>query len=368
MGNLPTLTERIKRMIALEGPMDIATFMALALGDPEQGYYMTRDPFGEQGDFTTAPEISQLFGEILGVWMLYQWHQAGRPAPFHLAELGPGRGTLMQDMVRAISQDPQAREALILHMVETSPVLIKAQKQKLALGSGPLNHHTSIESLPDGPLFITANEFLDALPIHQWIHHKHRWHERIIGLNEEGELAFGLGPTRDIGSLTPPEEPQDGAIWEQNPLGEAICQELGLKLAQNGGSALFIDYGYAKSALGDSLQALKGHTYANILHNVGNQDLTTHVNFEAMKRATLLANKADNITKPITTHLINQGQFLLNLGLLERAGQLGTGKSHEEQEAIRDAVERLAAPEQMGDLFKVLAIVPQGIDAPGFSN
>ncbi len=368
MGNLPSLTERIKRMIALEGPMDIATFMALALADPEQGYYMTRDPFGEQGDFTTASEVSQLFGEILGVWMLHQWHQAGRPTSFHLVELGPGRGTLMQDMVRAISQDQQARDALILHMVETSPILTRQQKKKLALGSGPLNHHASIDTLPNQPLFITANEFLDALPIHQWIHHKDRWHERIIGLDEEGKLAFGLGPTRDIGCLTSPEPPQDGAIWEQNPLGEAICQELGTRIAQHGGAALLIDYGYAKSALGDSLQALKGHIYANILHDVGNQDLTTHVNFQIMGEAASLANKAQDTMQPITTHLINQGQFLLNLGILERAGQLGAGKTHEEQEAIRDAVERLAAPDQMGDLFKVLAIVPQGIDVPGFSN
>lgn len=368
MGATLSLTDRIKRMIALQGPMDIATFMALALADPDQGYYMTRDPFGTQGDFTTAPEISQLFGEILGVWMLYQWHQAGKPSPFHLVELGPGRGTLMRDMVRAISQDQTASNALTLHLVETSPVLKTCQQKTLAALPCPLHQHHSIESLPSAPLFTIANEFLDALPIHQWIYHNQNWHERVIGLNQEGKLAFGLGATRDIGSLSPPTSPKDGSIWEHNPLGQAICQQLGQKTGQQGGALLFIDYGYEKPALGDSLQALKDHHYAPILDEIGNQDLTSHVNFHAMQQAACHSDKQDTHAPALSAHLTNQGNFLLQMGLLERAGQLGTGKSHQDQEIIRDAVERLAAPDQMGTLFKILAILPTGIDAPGFYN
>jgi SAM-dependent MidA family methyltransferase len=361
-----SLEERIKRSIALQGPMDLATFMAMALGDPKEGYYMSGDPFGKAGDFTTAPEVSQMFGELIGIWILDQWQKAECPSPFHLIELGPGRGTLMADMVRTLSQHPKAKEALSLHMVETSPSLQSKQQQALkgfTQQGIKARWHETIESLPKGaPHFIVANEFFDALPIHQWIFHKDKWHERIIGLGKDKNLAFGLGPVRDLGDKTCPEAPKDGAIWEHAPLASALCQTLARSMAETGGAALFIDYGYKKSALGDTLQALKAHQFADPLHAPGKQDMTAHVNFESLEKAVQTA--APSLSSVLTT----QGSFLLEMGLLQRAGQLGTGKNHEEQESIRDAVERLAAPDQMGELFKVMAILPQGIDAPGFSN
>ena len=363
------LEARLKRMIASAGPIDIATYMAHCLGDPEHGYYTRHKAIGAQGDFITAPEVSQMFGELIGICMLTIWHQTGRPAPFHLVELGPGRGTLMADMLRAVGSDPAASQALCIHLVEVSPVLREQQAQALAAHAdnspGTLHWHDDISTLPQAPLHIVANEFLDCLPTHQWVRHGKNWHERVVGLDEAGHLAFGLGPVRDMSEHQFGTAPQ-GAIREQSPAAEAILGTLAYHLAEHGGAALFIDYGHAQDGFGDTLQAMRSHAPADPLALPGEQDLTAHVNFAALTRA---ANEALDANSDMrVAPVITQGAFLLAMGLVERAGQLGAGKSEAEQDTIRDAVERLAAPEQMGDLFKVLALLPRQVTIPAFES
>lgn len=364
-----SLEERLKRLIALQGPISVASYMAQCLSDPEQGYYTTGTPLGAEGDFTTAPEISQMFGELIGIWFLSAWQQSGSPTPFRLVELGPGRGTLMADMVRAIRSNPQAAEALEIHLVEISPSLSEQQEKTLSsLNLTPI-WHPSIDTLPQAPLFLVANEFFDALPIHQWVFHQGKWHERVVGLAKEetgeGKLAFGIGSVRHLATEG---SPQEGAIWEQCPIAEAITATLAKHLAHHGGATLVIDYGFDKLAYGDTFQALRSHRYADPLANPGEQDLTAHVNFANLARAARNQLKQANSSQIAISETITQGNFLLAMGLLQRAGRLGANKNPDEQEAIRDAVERLAAPEQMGDLFKVLAFHHRDIQPPGFSQ
>ncbi len=361
-----SLERRLKRLIAASGPIDLATYMSLCLTDPEHGYYTKQRSIGAAGDFTTAPEISQLFGELLAVWMLTVWQQSGGPTPFHLVELGPGRGTLMQDMARTIQSQPDAFAALTIHLVEISPTLRDQQAERLKDLDCPVTWHDSIDSLPDAPIFLLANEVFDCLPIHQWVRKGHKWHERVVGLDDNGNLAFGLGPVRALTPQELDETAEEGAILEQSPASTAIMTTLASKLACHGGAGLFIDYGYATPGYGDTFQAMRNHAYADPLARPGEQDLTAHVNFAALAKAAASvikeSDKALSVAPPM-----KQGDFLLAMGLLERAGQLGAGKSHTEQETIRDAVERLAAPDKMGDLFHCLAILPHGCPIPPHS-
>ena len=366
------LQARLKRLIAATGPVSLADYMLHCLSDPEHGYYTSRTPLGAKGDFITAPEISQLFGELIGIWMLAVWQQSGCPTPFHLVELGPGRGTLMRDMLRALSSDPAATKALHIHLVDISSGLKDLQKGALSDTQCPVDWHDGIDGLPAAPLFIVANEFFDCLPIHQWVMHEGNWHERVVGLDESGDLAFGLGPVR---AMTAPSE-QDtiaaGTIFEQSPASEAIIALLTRHLGQYGGAGLFIDYGYTEPGFGDTFQALHRHRFANPLAAPGHQDLTAHVNFAALARCARNALQANTQTNPgnnhpMTIHTpVTQGDFLLAMGLLQRAGQLGAGKSHAQQQALRDAVERLASPDHMGELFKIFAILPHHVTLPPF--
>ncbi len=371
-GQTASLDERLKRLIALHGPISIATYMAQCLSDPDQGYYTTASPIGAEGDFTTAPEISQMFGELIGIWFLSVWQQAGRPTPFRLVELGPGRGTLITDMVRAIRSNPEAAEALDLHLVEISEALTQQQKTSLAKIDSTATWHQSIQTLPDAPLFIVANEFFDALPIHQWVYHDNKWHERVVGIGRDdagqNHLTFGLGAVKDLPSPITSPRPDEGAIREQCPMAEAIISQLSNHLSSHGGAALFIDYGCDRDGYGDTFQALRKHQYASPLQSPGKQDLTAHVNFMALVEAARKALSESSINSITVSPIIRQGQFLLSMGLLERAGQLGAGKGQAQQDDIRTAVERLAAPEQMGDLFKLLALYGSEIQAPVFSE
>lgn len=360
------LESRLKRLITASGPIDLATYMSLCLGDPEHGYYTRHTPIGADGDFTTAPEISQLFGELLGIWMLSVWQQSGCPSPFHLVELGPGRGTLMQDMARTIQSQPDAFATLHIHLVEISPTLRDQQAHRLESIKRPITWHDTIDSLPEAPLFLIANEFFDCLPIHQWVRKGDSWHERVVGLDDNGNLAFGLGPVRALSAPSPDAETEDGAILEQSPASDAVMATLAHKLASYGGAGLFIDYGYAKPGYGDTFQAMRNHAYANPLAKPGEQDLTAHVNFSALAHAASSAIQTNPHGLTVSP-AIKQGDFLLAMGLLERAGRLGAGKSAQEQEAIRDAVERLAAPDQMGSLFHCLAILPHHCPIPPLS-
>ncbi|MBA5775758.1 class I SAM-dependent methyltransferase [Stappia sp. F7233] len=358
------LGRRLAERIASLGPISIADYMAACLGDPDHGYYMTAEPFGASGDFITAPEISQLFGELIGGFLVHAWRLAGRPSPFHLVELGPGRGTLMADALRVARLDPQFIRAARLHLVETSRRLRDIQAATLA--NAPLEPAFAdhLDSVPeDAPLFLVANEFFDALPIRQYVLAGGEWRERMIGLDDDGRFAFGLGPT-GLAAADVPETAKgapEGSILETQPAANAIAEAIGARITASGGVGLVIDYGYETGGPGDTLQALYRHKPLSVLEKAGEADLTAHVNFDTLGRS--FRQGGATVHGPTT-----QGNFLLDLGLLERAGQLGTGKSAEVQERIRGEVERLAAPQAMGDLFKVLAISSGGFALPPFDR
>jgi SAM-dependent MidA family methyltransferase len=358
------LLDRIVRLIEAEGPIPVSDYMARCLGDPEHGYYMQAEPFGRSGDFITAPEISQLFGEILGAWIVQAFEAIGAPDRVALVEFGPGRGTLSADMLRVARLRPAFLNALSLHLVETSPRLRAAQKKTLQDSGAAIHWHDSTATLPDDvPLLIVANEFFDALPIRQFVRDRSAWRERCIGLDDQGALRFQAGlATLDDADLSPQlNAAPDGTVLETQPVANAIMQDLAGRLAGQGGAALVIDYGYGKTAVGETLQAVRRHEPVSTLEMPGNADLTAHVNFEALARAATVSPVA---ARPLMT----QGDFLLKLGLLERAGQLGAGRSPAEQDGIRDDVERLAAPGQMGELFKVMAVAPQGVRLAAFEE
>jgi NADH dehydrogenase [ubiquinone] 1 alpha subcomplex assembly factor 7 len=343
------LEDIIIAMIREDGPMPVDRYMALCLGHPVHGYYMSRDPFGPDGDFITAPEISQIFGELIGIWCAAAFQALGAPSQFLLVELGPGRGTLMSDILRAASVMPGFREGARIHLVETSLALRKLQADRL--GSA-VTWHESIESLPRGPAIIIANEFFDALPISQYEFRDGRWMERRIGLSAGDRLVIGLSafPLARLPAA-------EGAILEMAPMGEEIAGALGTRLAQSPGMALVIDYGHMASALGDTLQAVRRHKFCSILDRPGEADLTAHVDFESLGRAFTQGGAA--IHGPIT-----QRHYLLALGLEARAANLAKAAKLPERKIIARATERLAGENQMGNLFKVMAALSPGLATP----
>jgi NADH dehydrogenase [ubiquinone] 1 alpha subcomplex assembly factor 7 len=379
------LGERIAALIRLDGPMSIADYMALCLGDPGHGYYMRREPFGRAGDFVTAPEVSQMFGELIGAWTVATWEAMGSPSPLALVELGPGRGTLMKDALRVARLRPTFLEAASIHLVETSPRLREIQRDTLA--GTAVTWHASLDEVPDAPTILVANEFFDALPIRQLVRTAAGWAERVVGLADDGSLAFGLRPlstpTTSSSGLTggsgsegqtskrqamandPPLKPADdvgeGATVELSPASVAIASTLAARLARNTGAALVIDYGYEGPATGDTLQAVARHRYVPPLESPGEADLTAHVDFAALAEATRAAGA---LPRPLLT----QGQFLARLGLDARAEALKRGKDPATSAAIDAAVARLAGPEAMGKLFKVLAITSRGLVPPAFED
>lgn len=354
---MTALKAELIHLIRDDGPIPISRYMALCLGHPRHGYYMTRDPFGVQGDFTTAPEISQMFGELIALWAANVWQAMGSPAAIRLIELGPGRGTLMADMLRVASGLPAFRAALSVHLVETSPALRAAQGRTLAGKAEPVWHDTIATAL-DGPVLVIANEFLDALPLDQFVMTAQGWRERLVGLDGQGGLGFGLS-AMDAGlSLAAPVD----AVLEQPTIALDIVMTLSRHLRQAGGAALFIDYGSAQSGLGDTLQAMKRHGFVDPLAEPGEADLTVHVDFARMGQAALRGGSA--VHGPVT-----QAAFLLALGLAERAQALSRKAVPDQAQAITSAFERLtqAGATGMGDLFKVLALShPDLPPLPGF--
>ncbi|MGO4333864.1 class I SAM-dependent methyltransferase [Labrys sp. KB_33_2] len=357
------LAREIKDLIRQDGPIDVARYMALALGHPRYGYYITRDPLGAAGDFITAPEISQMFGEILGLWAAHRWMILGSPTHIGLVELGPGRGTLMADALRAIGKVlPAFAAAIELHLVETSPTLRKAQATILAEALGPSLAgrspiwHDDIATLPDGPSIVIANEFFDALPVHQLVHRSGHWHERLVGLVDD-ELAFGLAaepvPASQAPSLS--NTALDGTIVEYPEAGSQVMAGLCDRLARFGGAALIIDYGHLEFGVGDTLQAMAAHAFVDPLARPGEADLTTHVCFETLARIAADKRLAIDI-------LATQAQFLNELGIRPMAANLSRHATPEQAEAIAKALERLTddAPRAMGSLFKVLAVSAPG--------
>lgn len=361
-----TLLEKIKRLIAYNGPLSIAEYMHICMADPEHGYYKVHEAIGQKGDFITAPEVSQMFGELIGIWCVSTWQQLGKPSPFCLAELGPGKGTLMQDLLRAVKSNADFMTAVEVVLVETSDPMQAAQKLKLPsdlIESGKIKWEIDIGQLPEMPVIFIANEFFDVVPFRQYVRKQSGWHEVGVGLSSDKELQkMALANCIETTELpaNAGKEPE-GAIFESSPARQAVMQTIAEQIKSNSGAALILDYGHLASGFGDTFQALADHAYVDPLAAPGDHDLTSHVDFGALTTA---AQKTglENVYK--TT----QGDFLLNLGLLERAGSLGSGKSEADQDKIRSQVERLAAPDQMGNLFKVMAISSKDIPLSGFKT
>jgi SAM-dependent MidA family methyltransferase len=340
--------------------MSVARYMALCLGHPVHGYYMRRDPLGADGDFVTSPEISQVFGELVGLWCVDVWSRMGAPGEFVLAELGPGRGTLMGDALRAARIVPEFRAAARLHLVETSPVLREVQRETLAAaGVEPVWHGTA-ETLPPGPALIVANEFFDALPVRQFVRGEGGWRERLVGHDAAGHRVFGLAPDPAPGVEI---EAPPGTAIEVGEAAYALAASLAGRIAGQGGALLVVDYGHVRSGFGETLQAVRAHRPADPLENPGEADLTAHVDFSALARAALRAGA--EVHGPAT-----QGAFLTALGARERAQVLARRASPEQAEAVLSGVERLigAGPGGMGELFKVLAVTSPGLAPAGFAT
>lgn len=347
------LAETIRR----DGPIPVSEFMAQALGHPEHGYYTGREPFGAAGDFTTAPEISQMFGELIGLWAAVTWQTLGSPGRVVLAELGPGRGTLMADLLRAAAMVPPFLAAAEIWLVETSPRLRDIQRQTLK------NHHIrwvdSFADLPDGPLIVVANELFDALPIRQFEKSGGVWRERMVGL-ENGRLVFVPGP--EAVPELPPEilAAADGAIAETCPQGRALAATIGRRLNRQPGAALIVDYGHSRSAVGETLQAVKRHAFHPELEAPGTADVTAHVDFESLAAAAVPARAWGPVP---------QGHFLTALGIQTRAGLLSQAGGPKVAEDIAGQMRRLIDPGEMGTLFKVLALASPMLPAPlGFAS
>jgi len=350
------LGQRIAALIAAGGPISIAEFMTMALHDREAGYYATRDPFGAAGDFITAPEVSQMFGELIGLWLAQVWIDQGKPQRPLLVELGPGRGTLMADALRALKLVPEFRAELDVLLVEASPTLQKAQEETLRDCGVKIHWTDSFTSATGGrPLYLIANEFFDALPVRQYVKTERGWCERMVTLDKNGALVFAAAPSPIAAALVPAN--RDGAppggVYEASAAGEAIAEEIAHAIARDGGAALVIDYGYSKPGFGETLQAVSGHTFADVLGHPGASDLSAHVDFAALGEAAKRGGAA-------AYGPVEQGAFLISLGIVERAEKLS--RNHLQDMTVE--LDRLTKPEQMGTLFKAIAIVPKSAPVP----
>jgi NADH dehydrogenase [ubiquinone] 1 alpha subcomplex assembly factor 7 len=352
------LADLLARQIAATGPITLADFMVACLTHPAHGYYMARDPLGAAGDFTTAPEISQMFGEVVGLALAQAWIDQGRPAPFTLAELGPGRGTLMADALRATAIVPGFLAAARLWLVEASPALRTRQAATLARHAP--RWADGADALPEAPLFLIANEFFDALPVRQFRRGPEGWHERMVTLDAQGALAFALGPPGPVPD-PPPTAALPGTVIERRPAARPVMTALAGRIARHGGAALIVDYG-AWGGTGDTLQAVRGHAPADPLAEPGLADLTAHVDFAALARDARAAGAA---VAPLTP----QGVFLERLGIADRARALAHGLTGAARAAHVAAHRRLTHPDGMGMLFQVLGVVSPGAPTlPGFAR
>ena len=358
-GGDTALAIELKATIAADGPIGIDAYMTACLTHPRHGYYMGRDPFGRGGDFITAPEVSQMFGELIGIWCAATWQIMDAPGVLNLVELGPGRGTLMADVVRAARVMPGLAEALRVHLVEVSPAL-KAMQEKILTALGIEAHwHPRFDEVPAGPLVVVANEFLDALPVRQFVRLKEGFAERVVGLDGAGALTFKVAGER-MGEAAMPAwagAAGQGAIVEIAPAREAVAEAIGARLAVESGAALIIDYGHTTSGPGDTLQAVKKHRPVDALARPGEADLTAHVDFAAIAAA--LARGGAKVHGPLT-----QGGFLMGMGLKEREEVLKRRADQRQRMVISRAARRLAAGTGMGQLFKAIAATHPGLADP----
>jgi NADH dehydrogenase [ubiquinone] 1 alpha subcomplex assembly factor 7 len=360
------LGRRLARRIAVAGPMSVAEFMAEALGHPTLGYYRRALPIGAAGDFTTAPEISQMFGELLGAWLAERWQAMGRPSPVRLVELGPGRGTLMADALRATRGVPGFHAALDLRLVEISRPLRALQETALS-GYRPA-WHERFDDVPEGPLLLIANEFFDALPVRQFERTAHGWNERMVGLAPDGTtLAFALSPgpspfARLLPAALREGDSPPGTVAEISTAAIDLASRIAARLVQQRGWSLIVDYGRDAPAAGATFQALRGHRPVDPLDRPGETDLTAHVDFAALAESARAGGA--RVFGPT-----GQGAFLRRLGIERRADALKGRAAARQRDAIDAALARLIAPGQMGTLFRVLAVGDDRSPAPaGFSD
>jgi SAM-dependent MidA family methyltransferase len=346
------LQSELKKLIKSAGPMPVWRYMELCLTHPEHGYYLSRDPLGREGDFTTSPEVSQMFGELLGLWAAAAWKAIGSPPLLRLVELGPGRGTMMADALRALRVLPPLHQALSVHLVEINPVLREKQKSTLS-NARNIAWHDSIDDVPEGPAIIYANEYFDVLPIHQAVKRETGWHERVIEIDDNGMLAFGIAsePMPRFEVLLPPlvRAAPVGAMFEWRP--DTEIMKIAARVRDQDGAALIIDYGHLRSDVGDTFQAIVRHSFADPLRYPGQADVTAHVDFQALARAA--EDLGARVHGPVT-----QGEFLTRLGIETRAAALMAKASPEASEDIVSALKRLVGGGHggMGSLFKVLAV------------
>jgi SAM-dependent MidA family methyltransferase len=365
MAERTPLDAEIRRLIGVAGPMPIAEYMRLCLTHPQHGYYVNRDPFGSGGDFVTSPEISQMFGELIGLWMGSVWQQMGAPENVRIIELGPGRGTLMHDALRAAKIIKGFCDALVVHLVEISPALQQVQQRMLDdLGVAVL-WHSRIEEVPPGPSIIVANEFIDALPVHQAVKQAGGWHERVIEIAPDGHFVIGAAhealPHFEAALPRGLRQSPEGAIFEWRD--DGIALEIGRRVREEG-AALIIDYGHAQYGLGDTLQAVAGHSFTDPLRSPGKADLTAHVDFEAVCQCA--ESMGARIHGPI-----RQRDLFLRLGIAQRAAALKANAPPDKAAEIDVALARLIAEgaRGMGELFKAIAIAaPKLGPLPGFEE
>ncbi len=353
------LGEKIRAMIETGGPMPVSAYFNLCLADPEHGYYITRDPLGRAGDFTTAPEISQLFGELIGIFLIHAWQRHGAPEQTVLIEGGPGRGTMMADILNVVSKlAPNLYSGLAVTLMETSPALRARQAETLERHRGRIRWVNDLSEAPEGFTLFVANELFDAIATRQFVKANAGLFERVVTLDDDGALCFGISPAKlDPGALPAGLQAQpDGAIFETAPAREALMARLAERLKRSGGSALVIDYGHLESGFGDTLQAIRNHAFDPPLAHPGEADLTSHVDFAAL--AAVALQEGLHVHK-----MMMQGAFLAGLGLGPRASALGRGKDLATQQQIVAAARRLAGEgeSEMGNLFKVLCVSHQAL-------
>lgn len=353
------LSTIIRDKIAASGPISIADYMGLALGHPEHGYYIKRDPFGTRGDFITAPEISQIFGEMIGVWCAQTWMQMGG-GPISLVELGPGRGTLMADILRATKAVANFHDSITIHMVETSPTLAHAQYIKLRDMHPRIEWLDKVEELPHAKMLLIANEFFDALPIKQYVMTEQGIRERRVGVDEAtGNFAFTLAEPglalAKSGNTIPV-----GTIMEHSPASRSVMRQLAGHIHQHGGAGLIIDYGYLGEAHHDTLQALKSHLFHPVLSDPGEADITAHVDFTSLME--IARDVGNNVPG-----LLNQGEFLVRMGAQLRLEMLLRQATGAQRDQLITGLQRLISPQAMGELFKVMAFTHDPrLELPGF--
>jgi SAM-dependent MidA family methyltransferase len=354
------LGEKIKDIIRANGPISITDYFSLCLADPQYGYYKTREPFGRIGDFVTAPEVSQLFGEMIGIFMVHAWQRHGAPADVRLVEIGPGRGTMMADMLRVVAKlAPTLHDAMSVHLVETSERLQDMQRQTLSALDGRIFWHQDFSDVPAGFTLFAANELFDAIPIRQFVRTAKGFRERMVGLDAADELTFVAGVASLDPVMMPDAQPLPpvGTILEIAPARQAVMTTICERIAACGGTLLAIDYGHMATGFGDTLQAVRMHEYDPPLAHPGEADLTSHVDFQHLAETARAAGLHIN-------GCVYQSDFLLGLGILERAAALGRDRDAATQDIIRTAVERLAGAGEgkMGELFKVLAASAPAMD------